>query len=82
MPYVIELILFLLPFSAYALWRRFNPTAEPSGPMLIAAGLGLVFALAGAVWFGQSRSLDRSSVYVPAHIEGERIEPGHLEPRR
>ena len=82
MPYLIELFLFLLPLGAYALWRRLNPTTEPSSGVLIAAMAGLVLALAGAVWFGQSRSIDRNAVYVPAHLEGNRVEPAHAEPRR
>ena len=82
MPYLIELILFLLPLGAYALWRRFNPSTEPSSGTLIAAAIGLLLALAGAVWFGQSRSIDRDTVYVPAHLEGNRIAPAHTEPRR
>lgn len=81
MPYLIELILFLLPFSAYLLWRRMNPTAEPGWSTLLTAVIGLLLALGGAVWFGQSRSMDRNSVYVPAQIQGDRIERGHTESR-
>jgi hypothetical protein len=81
-PYLIQLLLFLLPFGVYALWRRMNPTAEPGWATLVTALVGLAFALAGAIWFGQSRNIDRNSVYVPAHIEGDRIAPSHLEPRR
>ena len=38
--------------------------------------------LAGAFWYGTSRSMPRGTVYVPAQLEGDRIEPGHAEPRR
>lgn len=82
MPYLLELILFLLPFGIYLLWRRANPTADPGWPTLITAFIGLALALAGAVWFGQSRSIDRNSVYVPAHLEGDRVERGPAEPQR
>lgn len=82
MPYLIELILFALPFGAYALWRRLNPDVEPGSGILAAAAAGLVLALAGALWFGRSGSSDRNVVYVPAHIEGDRIAPPHTEPRR
>ena len=82
MPYLIELLLFLLPFGIFLLWRRANPDAEPATATLLAAAAGLALALIGAVWFGQSRSIDRNSVYVPAQIQGDRIEPGHTEPRR
>lgn len=82
MPYLIEFLLFLLPFGIFLLWRRANPDAEPATATLLAAVAGLALALAGAVWFGRLHSIDRNSVYVPARIEGDRIEPGHTEPRR
>ena len=82
MPYLIELLLFLAPFAAYGLWRRMNPDTEPSTILLVLAGLGVVLMLGGAFWYGLSRSLPRDAAYVPAHLEGERVEPGHAEPRR
>lgn len=82
MPYLIELLLFCTPLALYMLWRRANPTAEPGWGTLGAAVVGLALALGGAMWFGQSRSIDRNSVYVPAQMQGDRIEPGHTEPRR
>ena len=82
MPYLIELLLFLVPFAAYGLWRRANPSTEPSTILLALAALGVVLMLGGAVWYGTSRSLDRGTAYVPAHLEGERIEPSHAGPRR
>ena len=82
MPYLLELLLFLLPFAAYGLWRRMNPDAEPSTILLALASLGIALMLGGAFWYGLSRSLPRDAAYVPAHLEGERVEPGHAEPRR
>jgi O-antigen ligase len=81
-PYLIELLLFLVPFAAYGVWRRANPSTEPSTILLVLAGLGVVLMLGGAVWYGTSRSMDRGTAYVPAHLDGERIEPGHTERRR
>lgn len=82
MPYLIEALLFLLPFAAYGLWRRLNPSAQPSTILLVLGAAGVVLMLAGAVWYGTSRSMPRGAVYVPAQLEGERIEPGHAERRR
>jgi len=82
MPYLIELILFALPFGVYALWRRANPTAEPGWATLLTAVIGLVLSLGGAIWFGRTHSIDRDSVYVPAQLDGNRVEPAHTEPRR
>jgi uncharacterized membrane protein len=80
--YLIEAILFLLPFAAYGLWRRMNPSAQPSTILLVLGAVGVVLMLVGAFWYGTSRSMPRGTVYVPAQLEGERVEPGHAEPRR
>jgi hypothetical protein len=80
--YLFELFLFLLPFAAYALWRRMNPKGEPSTMLLVLGGAGILCMVAGAVWYGLSRSFDRGAVYVPAHAVDGRIEPGRAEPRR
>ena len=82
MPYLVELLLFLAPFAAYGLWRKLNPDAEPSTILLVLAGIGVVLTLAGAVWFGLSRSMPPDTSYVPAHLECDRVAPGHAEPRR
>ena len=82
MPYLVELLLFLAPFAAYGLWRKLNPHHEPSTVLLVLAGIGVALMIAGGFWFGLSRSMPPGVTYVPAHLEGERIEPGHAEPRR
>ncbi len=82
MPYLIEALLFLLPFAAYGLWRRMNPRTEPSTILLILAAVGVVLMLGGALWYGEQRSLAPGETYVPAQLDGSRIEPGHGEPPR
>ena len=82
MPYLIEALLFLAPFAAFILWRRLNPGREPSGVVLVMAACGAALMLAGAVWYGLSRSSAPGSTYVPARIDGNEITPGHMEPRR
>lgn len=82
MPYLVEILLFLAPFAAYGLWRRMNPQTQPDTVVLILAGIGVVLMVGGAFWYGVSRSIAPGSTYVPAHLEGERIAPGHAEPRR
>ncbi len=82
MPYLLELLLFLAPFAAYGLWRRMNPDTEPSLILLILAGIGVALMVAGGVWYAGTRSMAPGEAYVPAHLEGDRIEPGHAEPRR
>ena len=82
MPYLIEFLLFLAPFAAYALWRRLNPGAEPSSAVVWLGLAGIGLAMAGAVWYGLSVSMEPGTVYVPARMEDGRILPGHAEPRR
>lgn len=77
MPYLIEFLLFLLPFAAYALWRRFNPGVDPRPVTLLLALAGVGLGLAGAVWYGVSTSLDAGSAYVPARLgAGGAVLPG------
>jgi hypothetical protein len=79
--WLIELLLFLLPLGAYALWRRLNPSAEPTSRVLALAAAGIALGLAAAVWYGFSRSMDRGVAYVPPRWEGDQVVPGHAEPR-
>lgn len=82
MAYLFEILLFLLPFAGYGLWRKMNPTTEPSTILLVLAGCGVALMVAGGFWYGTRRSMPPGTVYVPAQLEGDRIEPGHAEPRR
>lgn len=84
MPYLLEILLFLVPFAAYALWRRMNPSAEPSTMLLAAAACGVALMLGAAIWYGLSRGVDRRMDYVAPRWDGteETVEPGHAEPRR
>lgn len=83
MPYLVEFLLFLLPFLAYAAWRRVNPGIEP-GPRLILAGvIGLVLMFVFAVWYGLAVSLHPHERYVPAQLGPDgRVVPGPREPAR
>jgi len=77
MPWVAELFLFLLPFGAFALWRKLNPDTEPSRIFLILAAIGIVLAAAGAAWYGLNRRLDGDVPYEPAHLRnGEIVRDG------
>lgn len=82
MPYLIEILLFLAPFAAYGLWRRANPSTEPSTIMLVLGGLGAVLMIGGAIWYGLSRGLEHSRDYVPAQLDRSDIPPSEAERRR
>ena len=76
--------LFLLPFVLYAgllaAQRRFSILREASADgsliWLTAAGLGL--AIVGLLALGLFSDRYKGS-YVPAHLEGGRLVPGHME---
>ncbi|TDG05134.1 hypothetical protein E2C05_31955 [Paracraurococcus ruber] len=68
MPYLIEILLFLLPFAGYALWRRLNPGIEPGSRAMLAAGAGVLLMLLFAIWYGLSVSMAPHAPYVPAQL--------------
>ncbi|MDO9710994.1 hypothetical protein [Paracraurococcus lichenis] len=83
MPYLIEFLLFLLPFAAYAVWRWYNPGIEPGPRVMAAAAAGVLLMLLFAIWYGLSVSMAPHEVYVPAHLGPDgRVVPGRLEPAR
>jgi hypothetical protein len=80
-PYLIEFVLFLLPFGLYGVWRRFNPRAEPEPRVVLLALLGIGLGMAAAVWYGLSVSMEAGTVYVPAELGPDgQIRPGRAVP--
>jgi hypothetical protein len=72
-----EFGLFLLPFVLYVAWVFASKRARPV--VFWGAAVAVATLAACVVWFGLARSLDRTERYVPAHVEGGRIIPGHGE---
>lgn len=75
MAWVTHLLLFLLPFAAYGLWRRLSPDAQPSRILLILMATGIALSAGVAAWYGLNRRLD-DAPYHPAQIRDGRIVPG------
>lgn len=81
-PLLTELVMFLAPFAAYALflWATRAGVLHPqSWPMPIVAALSLIAAvlMAGSfVYIAQSTSVPAGSAYAPAHMENGRLVPG------
>jgi hypothetical protein len=74
MAWLIELGAFALPFLLYALWLRMGGRrAEPSRATLSLAFVGIACMLAGGLYYGFSRSLDRGERYVPAQLENGQV---------
>jgi cytochrome c oxidase assembly factor CtaG len=77
---LIEILLFALPFLAYLVWWRMagrKPGHEPSSRLIVLAAAGVLCGLAGAIWYGLSRSSSGDN-YEPARLEGGRILRGTL----
>jgi hypothetical protein len=74
-----EIGLFLVPFALYVAWWFAGPRL-PRAAFWAALGLMLLLALATA-WYGLDSHMAADEVYVPAHMEGGQIVPGHAAPR-
>jgi hypothetical protein len=75
-----ELLLFLMPFVAFAAWRL--PLG--SGPSRLAlAGTACALLLLAAIllWLNQERASPPGTAYVPARLQDGRIVPGHAVPQ-
>ncbi|MEX0842691.1 MAG: DUF6111 family protein [Xanthobacteraceae bacterium] len=79
---LIELLLFLTPFAAYAflLWAKRHGVLDPEHwPLRIVAGLtaaALLLMALSAILAAQFSGAPPGSVYVPAHVEDGRLVPG------
>lgn len=76
---LLEFAAFTLPFLAYLIWWRLagrKPGHEPSQRIVMLAAIGVLCMLAGAVYYGLSRSFERGETYVPAQIKGGEIRSG------
>ena len=78
---LLEIVLALSPFAAYAFWRVSAEEGGPSLPVLIASGLGLVLLIGSLVWFAGEDRLPPGDVYVPPHIENGRVVPAQTQQR-
>lgn len=86
------IIPFLLPAAAYAVWvwYRSGYVARHGGeaprleqgpwPLLLFAGAVLAFAVLAVT--ALTHGGDPNATYVPPHLDGGKIIPGHLEPKK
>jgi hypothetical protein len=81
-PILIELLLFLTPFAAYAflLWAKNHGVLDPEHwPLRTVVGLtaaALLLMAISAIIAAQLSGVPPGSVYVPAHVEDGRLVPG------
>lgn len=81
-PILIEFLLFLTPFAAYAflLWAKNHGVLDPEHwPLRTVVGLtaaALLLMAASAILTAQFSGAPPGSTYVPAHVENGRLVPG------
>jgi hypothetical protein len=78
---LLEVVLFLSPFLAFALWRLAAPATPPS-PRLVAATASALLVIAIALyWFSREDVLPPDAAYAPAELRDGRLVPSHPVPR-
>jgi hypothetical protein len=81
-PILIELLLFITPFAAYAflLWAKNRGVLDPEHwPLRVVVGLtasALLLMAISAVVTAQLSGVPPGSVYVPAHVKDGKLIPG------
>jgi hypothetical protein len=75
MPRIIEIVLFLTPFLAFAAWRLLFPSPLPPRWLMygLAAFLGVM--LVALVWAWHLDAGDANQPYVPDELHGGRVVP-------
>lgn len=80
MPRIIEIVLFLTPLVAFAMWRLVFPSPLPP-PWLIRGVAGfVVLMLLALVWFWHLEVEDANQPYVPDEVHDGRVVPGRPGP--
>jgi hypothetical protein len=79
---IIEIVLFVTPFVAFAAWRLLFPSAGLTPRMLYGTAGFVLLMLAALFWLHQQDAADAGRVYVPAALQDGRIVPGHAAPPR
>jgi hypothetical protein len=87
---LIDILLFLLPFAAYAVWLKLGGNDPVTAlkmqrsPWLWLLVAGLLLAIGGFFVLAEFGGAPPGEVYVPPHEENGRIVPGHFlgEPTR
>ena len=81
-PILVELLLFLTPFAAYAflLWAKnhgvFDPESWPLRTVVALTVTALLLMGISAIVAAQFSGVPPDVTYVPAHVEGGRLVPG------
>jgi hypothetical protein len=77
---IIEIVLFLAPFLAFAAWRLFFPSPTPPLWMIYALGGFVALMLLALLWVRHIDAGDANEAYVPARIIGGQVVPAQKAP--
>lgn len=77
---LIEAVLFLTPFLAFAAWRLLLASIIPPATLVAATAAFALILLGWLLWTHQTESRDADRAYVPAQWQDGRIIPGHAAP--
>ncbi|WP_158923442.1 hypothetical protein [Acidisphaera sp. S103] len=77
MPRLIEIILFLTPFVAFAAWRLWFPSPLPPPGLIYGLAVFVGLMLAALLWTSHLDAEDGHQAYVPAVMQNGRIIEGH-----
>lgn len=78
-----EIVLFLAPFIAYAVWlmiKRRSPLHGPhwEGKILSLSMAGLFLLVASFIWLGFTANKEQGA-YAPAHMENGKLVPAEIK---
>jgi hypothetical protein len=75
-----ELLLLLAPIADFIGWRVLAPGQVPSAGMIAGMAVLLAMLAGGLIWLRQQDAAPPDAVYIPRHIEGDRIVPDRSIP--
>jgi hypothetical protein len=84
-PFVTELVLFVAPFVAYAIFLIatragvLDPQSWPMRTLFWLTGIALVLMIGSFIVIAQFAGNPTGSTYVPAHIEDGKFVPGQIK---
>ncbi len=81
MPRIIEIVLFLTPFVAFAAWRLWFPSPLPPLWMMYGLGSFVVLMLIALFWLRQLDAGDAHQAYVPARLLDGKVVPAQRVPQ-
>jgi hypothetical protein len=77
---IVEAVIFLLPFVAFALWRLAPPSVLPPASVAWAGSIVAVALLGTLLWLHHSDSRTAGLNYVPAELRHGHLVPAQAVP--